>query len=120
MKKGLKQGIKEFMLAGRLAESNNLLIAAADSYFKALIHAIDLSLFEKLGKIPDSHAERFRTLEKKDKKIYDITDSLFNLYRKSYRSSISSLEFREIKDGLRKTLQLTKLEKEFGSYLEKG
>ena len=48
-----------------------------------------------------------------------MVDSLFNLYRKSYRSSVTKEEFNRIKNGLKKTLELTKLEKEFVKYLQK-
>lgn len=118
MKEGIKQGIKEFILSGKMAEKKNLLISACDNYFKALIHTIDLSLLEKIGKIPDSHTERFRILEKENKELYSIIDSLFLLYRKSYRSSITKEEFRKIKNGLKKTLEITKFEKEFAGYLQ--
>ena len=120
MNEGLKQGIKEFMLSGSMAETKGLLISACDNYFKALIHAIDLSLFEKIGKIPDSHTERFRILENENKELYNLVDPLFNLYRKSYRSSVTKEEFNRIKNGLKKTLELTKLEKEFIGYLQGG
>ncbi len=96
MKDGIKQGIKEFILSGVMAESKGLLISACDNYFKALIHAIDLSLFEKIGKVPDSHTERFRILEKENKELYSLVDSLFLLYRKSYRSSVTKEEFNRI------------------------
>ena len=119
MKEGLKQGIKEFIISGSMAENKGLLISACDNYFKALIHAIDLSLFEKISKIPDSHTERFRILEKENKELYILVNSLFNLYRKSYRDSITKEEFNKIKNGLKKTLELTKLEKEFVKYLQK-
>ena len=119
MKDELRQGIKEFILSGKMAENKGLLISACDNYFKALIHAIDLSLFEKIGKVPDSHTERFRILEKENKELYNLVDSLFNLYRKSYRSSIAKEEFNSIKNGLKKTLEVTKLEKEFIKYLQK-
>ena len=118
MKEGIKQGIKEFILSGKMSEARGLFISACDNYFKALIHAVDLSLFEKIGKIPDSHTERFRILEKENKEPYTLVDSLFNLYRKSYRSSITKEEFNSIKNGLKRTIELTKLEKEFNSYLQ--
>jgi hypothetical protein len=51
MNDGLKQGIREFMMAGRLAEKSSLLIAATDNYFKALIHATDFYLANLFGKI---------------------------------------------------------------------
>lgn len=119
MKDELRRGIKEFILSGKMAENKGLLISASDNYFKALIHAIDLSLFEKIGKVPDSHTERFRILEKENKEMYNLVDSLFNLYRKSYRSFIAKEEFNRIKNGLKKTLELTRLEKEFIGYLQK-
>lgn len=118
MKEGIKQGIKEFILSGKMSESKGLLISACDNYFKALIHAIDFSLFEKLGKIPDSHTERFKILEKENKELYNLIDNLFMLYRKSYRSSITKEEFDKVKNGLKKTLKLTKLEKEFSKYIQ--
>ena len=118
MKDGLKQGIKEFILSGKMAESKGLLISACDNYFKALVHAIDFALFEKIGKIPDSHSERFMILKKESTELYNLVDSLFNLYRKSYRSSVTEEEFEKIKNGLKKTLELTKLEKEFIKYLQ--
>ena len=62
----IKQGIKEFIMSGKLSEENGLLISATDNYFKALIHAIDSFLQEKIGKIPDSHSERFRILQKEN------------------------------------------------------
>lgn len=118
MREGLKLGIKEFILSGAISEKRGLFISASDNYFKALIHAIDLSLFEKIGKIPDSHTERFRVLEKENKELYSLVDSLFNVYTKSYRSSVSKEELDRIKNGLKKTLEITKLEKEFGKYLQ--
>ena len=111
MREGIKQGIKEFILSGKMAEIKGLLISACDNYFKAMIHAIDFSLFEKIGKIPDSHTERFRILERENKELYSLVDSLFNLYRKSYRSSVTKDEFEKIKNGLKKTLEITNLEK---------
>lgn len=114
---GLKQGIKEFIISGKIAEEKDMLISASDNYFKALIHAIDYFLSEIIGKIPDSHTERFRILEKENKDLYDIVDDLFKLYRKSYRSSITKEEFSRIKNGLKETLKITKLEKEFIKYL---
>ena len=119
MKKGIKQGIKEFILSGVMSEKRGLFISARDNYFKALIHAVDLSLFEKIGKVPDSHTERFRILEKENTELYSLVDSLFEPYRRSYRSSVSKKEAEQIKNGLRKTLELTGLEKEFAGYLQK-
>src|SRR3989344_4019059 len=98
MSNGLKQGIKEFIIGGKLAEEKNLLISASDSYFKALTHAIDYFLLGLIGKIPDSHTDRFRILEQENKELYGLVDELFKLYRKSYRSSITKEEFLKIKD----------------------
>lgn len=113
MSNGLKQGIKEFILAGRLSEKSNLLIPAADNYFKALIHAVDFFLEDLFGKIPDNHTERFRVLKRENNELYSLVDELFNLYRKSYRTSITKEEFSRIKDGLKKTLEITGLKEEF-------
>lgn len=68
MEEGIKQGIKEFILSGSMAEAKGLLISACDNYFKALIHAIDFSLFEKIGKIPDSHTDLFMNTGKREQR----------------------------------------------------
>ena len=113
----IKQGIKEFILTGKLSEERGMLISATDNYFKALIHAVDQFLNERIGKIPDSHSERFRILERENKELYDLLDHLFRFYVKSYRDTITNEEFSEVKNGLKKILQLTGLEKEFAGYL---
>lgn len=47
----LRQGIKEFILTGKSAEKENMLISATDNYFKALIHAVDYFLQQSIRKI---------------------------------------------------------------------
>ncbi len=113
----IMQGIKEFLIMGKAAEDKGLLIAATDNYFKALLHAIDCYLLNKLGKIPDNHTERFRVLEVENIELYNIIDELFRFYVKSYRSTISKEEFNKVKNGLKKTLKLTNLKEEFSKYL---
>ncbi|HLC46195.1 MAG TPA: hypothetical protein VJI75_00475 [Candidatus Nanoarchaeia archaeon] len=108
----IKQGIKEFILSGKLLEEKKLLIPAADNYFKALVQSADWFIQQSLGKIPDSHSERFRMLEGFNKELYLIIDGLFRYYVKSYRDTISMEELERIKDGLRKTLFITGLDKE--------
>lgn len=105
------------MISGKLSEERGMLISATDNYFKALIHAIDYFLQDKIGKIPDSHTERFRILVRENKELYKLVDYLFNLYVKSYRSNITKEEFLEVKNGLKKVIKITNLEKEFIIYL---
>lgn len=119
MKEELKQGIREFIQSASLAEENNLLISACDNYFKALVHALDVFIYCLIGKLPDSHGDRFRILEKRNPELYRIVDGIFSLYRKSYRSTVSKEELSEVKHALRETLRITGLEKEFVGYLEK-
>lgn len=113
----LKKGIKQFIMSAKLSEDNNLLIPAADSFFKALIHVIDFYLWKNIGKIPDNHNERFRILEKENMELYTLNDELFRIYRKSYREDITKEEFLRIKNGLKRALKITGLEKEFIGYL---
>lgn len=107
------QGVKEFIATAKLAEERGLLISAADNYFKALIHAIDYWLSGRIGKIPDSHTERFQILKRENTELYEVVDDLFMLYVKSYRDVIAAEELERIKNGLKTTLKITGLEKDF-------
>jgi len=113
-----KDAIKEFIISGKMAEDKGLFISATDNYFKALVIAVDIQLYSTLSLVPKSHTERFRILEKENQELYNLIDKLFSIYRKSYRSIITKDELEKIKNGLKKTLELTRLEKEFIKYLQ--
>jgi hypothetical protein len=66
----------------------------------------------------DNHTERFRILKDENKELYQLIDELFELYRKSYRISITKEEFLRIKNGLKRTLEITELKEEFIEYLQ--
>ncbi len=53
-------------------------------YFKAWFALQDLILFQKTGKVPKDHSERFRLLEKVFPKIYEKLNTEFLTYRETY------------------------------------
>ncbi len=117
MLEDVKKGLKEFLISGSNSEKASLLIAATDNYYKAIAHACDVFIYSRVGKLPNNHEERFRLLEALLPELYELVDTLFFTYRKSYRSVILAEDLRKVKDGLRKTLELTGLKEEFEEYL---
>lgn len=114
----VKDGIRDFILGSKACEDKGLLLPATENMFKAILHAVDFFIYKVLGKTPDNHNERFDILKDLDKKLYELVSQLFLLYRKSYRENFSKEEFKKVKDGLRETLKITGLEKEFEKYLQ--
>jgi uncharacterized protein (UPF0332 family) len=53
-------------------------------FFKSLVALIDLLIFQKTGKTPSSHTERFRITELNFPEIYEVLDKDFPFYQDSY------------------------------------
>ena len=51
---------------------------------KSLFALADYLLFKKYNILPKNHAQRFRILEKKEKKMYEQIDELWGAYTNSY------------------------------------
>ena len=53
-------------------------------FFKSLLALVDLYILNKTGDTPSSHTERFRIIQNKFPKVYDLLDKDFPFYQDSY------------------------------------
>lgn len=58
-------------------------------FFKAIGAAADLLILKNAGKVPSSHAERFRMLSNEHKAVYAILDKDYLYYHDSYTKELS-------------------------------
>lgn len=58
-------------------------------FFKAIGAAADLLILKNAGRVPSSHAERFRMLEKEYGEVYEIIDKDYPYYHDSYTKELS-------------------------------
>lgn len=58
-------------------------------FFKAIGVAADLLILKNAGKVPSSHAERFRMLSKEHEEVYAILDKDYPYYHDSYTKELS-------------------------------
>ena len=64
-------------------------------FFKSLIALTDLYLYQKTGKTPSSHGDRFATAKNNFPDIYNLLDKDFPFYQDSY-SVLMSRELAEV------------------------
>lgn len=88
-KEDLKENAKEYFRNGLFMQERDQTNSAVTLFFKTISTLADLLILNKEGKIPSSHSERFRILEKKYKKVYDIIDKDFPFYQNSYRTKLN-------------------------------
>ncbi len=80
---------------------------ATTLFFKAIAALCDLFILRKEGYVPSSHSDRFRILEKKYFKIYNIADRDFPFYQQSYTAKMDRETAKMLKEDaeqLKKTL----------------
>ncbi len=115
----IKDGLKEFIEAGKVTEDLKLYRAAAASYYKALVELCDLVLLRTIRKTPANHTQRFELLSKYKPKLYTIADMLFSPYTKTYSEQSSSETCRRIKDGIKAIAELENLKQELKESIER-
>ena len=80
----LLDNFEEYYTEGLRAFKNQKYNTATTLFFKAIATLCDLFVLRKDGFIPSSHSTRFRILEEKYPKIYNIADRDFPFYQDSY------------------------------------
>lgn len=85
---------RNFFLLGSVAEGLGMASEAASNYFEALYAADDAKIFEIVRDRPKDHAERFTILKARLPALYDITDRLFAIQK---RSLLKDLEMPEVR-----------------------
>jgi len=88
IKKDLTSNAKEYFENALLAQKKKQYNSSVTLFFKTLSTLSDLYLLINEGRIPSSHSERFRILENKYPKIYEILDKDFPFYQNSYRTKL--------------------------------
>lgn len=78
--------------------------AATTLFFKAIATLCDLYILRKEGFVPSSHSDRFRILEEKHKKLYNIADRDFPFYQDSYTQKMD----KEVAELLKKDVETIK------------
>lgn len=92
----IKKARNYFVLAG-IAESLNMISEATSNYLKALFAVDDYSIFNITKNLPRDHSERFEMLKANLPKLYEITDKLFSVYRRTYTKEIVKEELVRVK-----------------------
>ena len=90
----LDRKARNYFILGSIAEHLGMAQEAATNFFEALFAADDFKIFELLRDRPRDHEERFTILKARIPALYEITDRIFPVYK---RSSIKDLEMPEVR-----------------------
>jgi HEPN domain-containing protein len=96
----LKKNAKQFMKSAKLIYDTQDYTSATILYFKALFSILDFKIFEKTGKIPKDHNERFRFLQSSFTELYSILDKIYYIYRNAYSLIISEEDCKLVKNNV--------------------
>jgi len=97
--KDFKKKAKNFYILGNIAEKLGMLSEAASNYFKLLSALNDHKLETKNLRAKD-HAERFNLLKINFPKLYEITDKLFAVYRRTYTEELDKEEILRLRNSV--------------------
>lgn len=103
------ENINEFYNSAVKAEQENKYNVAVTLFFKALAVLADLYIFGKKGKVPSSHSERFRILEKEYPDIYKLLDKNFPFYQDSYRIKLNKEICEVLKNDAEQLIKILKI-----------
>ncbi|MCX6815152.1 MAG: hypothetical protein NTY20_05895 [Candidatus Aenigmarchaeota archaeon] len=85
---------RNYFMIGVIAENLGMAQEAACNFFEAIFAADDAKIFEIVKDRPKDHNERFTILKARLPVLYDITDRLFAIYK---RSGIKDLDMPEVR-----------------------
>jgi len=95
IKDDLISNAKEYFENAFSAQKRKQYNTSVTLFFKTISSLADLYIFNKENRIPSSHSERFRILQRKYPKIYEYLDKNFSFYQDSYRLKLN-LEISKI------------------------
>lgn len=98
----LKENFEEYYTLGLRAFQEKKFNSATTLFFKSLAALADLFILKKEGKTPSSHTARFRILEEKHPKIYQILDKDFPFYQDSYTHKMDNETAAILKNDVEK------------------
>ncbi len=89
-----------FML-GVMAENLGMSQEASSNFFEALFAADDAKIFELVRDRPNDHAERLTILKARLPVLYDMTDRMFTVYKRSLVKDMDMTEARVIRNKVK-------------------
>jgi|GEM_PF-2924767 len=109
----------EFLEGAIDEESKKRYNSSISNYYKALTTLCSLIIYRKNRKISNSHQEVDMFMSILFPDIRKNIDGLYKTYTGTYQSLKKHLDCKEIKNGIKKVIQMAGLEEEFKNYLEK-
>jgi hypothetical protein len=106
----LLANFKEYYQTGIYSVDNKKYNSAANEFFKAFITLCDMSIYRKLKILPNDHTDRFTILKINFPKLFKIDNSLFDIYRRTYKLRLSSSEVKQIQKGVIEVAKILNIE----------
>jgi len=103
--------IQEFIDSAKDAEEKDRLKSSITMYFKAIVEACDLFIYDKILKIPQNHKERFDYLKDHNPELNREVFQLFKIYRKTYSQIVDIADLVIIKNGAKKIFEKLEINK---------
>lgn len=107
---GLEEKARNHYILALFGEKKGMTSEAISNYFKSLFAVCDFTLAGKTGSEPKDHTERFRMLEKTDRFLYELLDTLFSVYRKTYTSRLTKARVEHIRKKVDEAFKYAKIE----------
>ena len=105
----LIKNVQTFRKSAEMIYQTGDFTSATILYFKTLFSVLDWIILQKEGNIPKDHEERFRILEIKFSDLYVVLDSIFRIYRATYRTSVSAEDCEKVRKHVREIIERYKL-----------
>jgi hypothetical protein len=100
---------KEYFKNAFFAQKRKQYHTSVTLFFKSLSALADLHILINEKKIPSSHTERFRILEKKYPEIYDCLDKNFPFYQDSYNTKLNLETSKIFENDCRKIFKIIEI-----------
>ncbi len=119
MEETYKKLFKEFLNGALDEESKGRYNSAISNYYKSLSTLCSLIIYRKNRKTADSHQEVDLFMGTLFPDIRKNIDGLYKTYTGTYQSLKKKSDCVEIKNGIKKVIQMAGIEKEFKETLER-
>ena len=97
----LEKRARNHFMIGLMAEDLGMAQEAASNYFEALFAAADSKIFELVKDRPNDHSERLTILKARIPVLYDITDRLSAIHKRSLVKDLDMTEARVIRNKVK-------------------
>jgi len=105
----LKENFDEYFESGEREFKSKNYNSAVTLFFKAVVVGVDIFILKKEGFVPSSHTNRFRIVQEKYKKIYEILDKDFPFYQDSYTKKADKEMVKIIKEDAKKIKEMSQI-----------